>query len=75
MFGGAVISIYRLNDMPPRSPDLTPMDFYFWGVVKGKAYITKPKTLDNLKSVIKDASAKTNNNPQLYKTVCSSVPE
>ncbi|ENN73932.1 hypothetical protein YQE_09475, partial [Dendroctonus ponderosae] len=23
---------------PPRSPDLTPIDFYFWGTIKNKAY-------------------------------------
>jgi hypothetical protein len=74
MFGGTVISTHGSTDMPP-SPDRTPMDFYFWGVVKGKAYIAKPKILDNLNSVIEDTSAKTDNNLQLYKTVCSSVPE
>jgi hypothetical protein len=65
MFGGAVISTQGLTDMQPRSPDQIPMDFYFWGVGKGKVYITKPKTLDNLKSVIEDVSAKTDNNLQL----------
>ena len=24
---------------PPRSPDLTPMDFYVWGHIKSKVYV------------------------------------
>jgi hypothetical protein len=24
---------------PPRSPDLTPLDFYFWGYIKDKVYV------------------------------------
>ena len=35
---------------PPRSPDLTPLDFYFWGYVKGKVYVPPlPQTIDELK--------------------------
>lgn len=27
---------------PPRSPDLTPLDFFFWGFVKEQVYATPP---------------------------------
>ncbi|PSN47052.1 hypothetical protein C0J52_09366 [Blattella germanica] len=30
----------------PRSPDLTPMDFYLWGTVKDQVYRCKPHTLE-----------------------------
>lgn len=30
-------------DRPPRSLDLTPLDFFFWGIVKNKFYERKPK--------------------------------
>jgi hypothetical protein len=33
---------------PPRSPDLTPPNFFLWGHLKGRAYMNKPRTLDEL---------------------------
>lgn len=33
---------------PPRSADITPLDFYFWGMVKNKVYKTRPRTRDEL---------------------------
>jgi hypothetical protein len=32
-------------EYPPRSPDLTPLDFYLWGTLKDMAYRRKPATL------------------------------
>lgn len=32
-------------EWPPRSPDLTPMDYFLWGYLKGKVFKTKPKIL------------------------------
>ena len=34
---------------PPRSYDLTPLDYYFWSAVKDKCYADKPETIDALK--------------------------
>ena len=42
---------------PPRSYDLTPLDYYLWGASKGKCYAAKPKTIDGLKNNICDAIA------------------
>ena len=36
-------------EWPPHSLDLTPMDFFFWGVVKNKVYEKNPKTVNQLK--------------------------
>lgn len=33
---------------PPRSPDLTCLDFYLWGRVKDMVFATKPTTRDNM---------------------------
>jgi hypothetical protein len=38
---------------PPRSPDLTPPDFFLWGHLKGHAYMNKPYTLDELRENIR----------------------
>ena len=37
---------------PPRSPDLSPPDFFLWGALKGKAYANKPRTIQELENNI-----------------------
>ncbi len=39
---------------PPRSPDLTPCDFFLWGFIKSKVYATKPTDITDLKQRIRD---------------------
>lgn len=39
-------------EWPARSPDLTPLDFFLWGYVKGMVYKTKPRDLDDLRERI-----------------------
>ena len=38
---------------PPRSPDLTPLDFFVFGYLKSKVYTNNPQTLNELKENIK----------------------
>jgi hypothetical protein len=52
IFPDRVIGMGFPYDWPPRSPDLTPLDFFLWGFLKSKVYINNPKTLDQLKSNI-----------------------
>lgn len=33
---------------PPRSPDLTPLDYFLWGHMKQKVYATVPNTREEL---------------------------
>jgi hypothetical protein len=41
---------------PPRSPDLTPCDFFFWGYVKDKVFVPPlPQDLQQLTQRIRDA--------------------
>ena len=37
---------------PPRSPNLTPPDYFLWGYLKGRVYQNKPQTIDALKTNI-----------------------
>lgn len=39
----------------PRSPDLTPCDFFLWGYIKSKVYATKPRNLAELEEKIRTA--------------------
>ena len=38
---------------PPRSPDLSPPNFFLWGALKGKAYAYKPRTIQELENKIR----------------------
>ena len=40
---------------PPRSCDLTPLEYYLWGAVKDKCYADKSETIDTLKYNIREA--------------------
>lgn len=46
--------IGRLGPMawPPRSPDLTPLDFFLWGYLKDKVFRTIPETLQEMEDRI-----------------------
>jgi hypothetical protein len=37
---------------PPRSPDLTPPDIFLWGHLKGRVYMNRPRTLEDLQENI-----------------------
>ena len=50
-FGSRIIS---KNFWPPRSPDLTPPDFYLWGAMKNKIYCRNPRTINELKETVTD---------------------
>ena len=39
---------------PPRSPDITPLDFFLWGYVKDKVFSTPVPDITDLKARITD---------------------
>ena len=53
-FGDRVISRRCLQgrEWPPRSPDLSPLDFCLWGYLKSKVYSPCPATLNQLQANI-----------------------
>lgn len=54
MFPEKVISKNGDINWPPRSPDLTVMDFFLWGFLKAKVYTEIPANLNQLKQRIRD---------------------
>ncbi|GFY00955.1 transposable element Tc3 transposase [Trichonephila clavipes] len=52
-FGGRLISRFVPVNSPPRSCDLTPLDYFLWGYVKSLVYADKPQTLDHLEDNIR----------------------
>ena len=60
-------------EWPARSPDLTPLDFFLWGVLKNKVFSDKPKTLNDLKQSI--IIAWEDITPEMCKKVTKSIIE
>ncbi|GFW16627.1 transposase [Trichonephila clavipes] len=52
-FGDRIISRSGPVNWPPRSCDLTPLDYFLWGYVKSLVYADKPQTLDHLEDNIR----------------------
>ncbi|GFX58295.1 DUF4817 domain-containing protein [Trichonephila clavipes] len=52
-FGDHLISRFGPVNWPPRSWDLTPLDYFLWGYVKSLVYADKPQTLDHLEDNIR----------------------
>ncbi|GFV30560.1 DUF4817 domain-containing protein [Trichonephila clavipes] len=51
--GDRLISRFVPVDWPPRSCDLTPLDYFLWSYVKSLVYADKPQTLDHLEDNIR----------------------
>ncbi|GFW61025.1 transposable element Tc3 transposase [Trichonephila clavipes] len=51
-FGDRLILRFGPVSWPPRSCDLTPLDYFLWGYVKSLVYEDKPQTLDHLEDNI-----------------------
>ena len=52
-FGERIISRRGPVAWPPRSCDLTPLDYFLWGYVKSVLYTDKPETIDTLEDTIR----------------------
>lgn len=51
-FPGRWIGRRGAIEWPARSPDLTPLDFFFWGFLKSKVYETRPQNVNELRDRI-----------------------
>ncbi|GFY05233.1 uncharacterized protein TNCV_2206791 [Trichonephila clavipes] len=52
-FGDRLISRFGPVNWPPRSCDLTPLDYFLWDYVKSLVYTDMPQTLDHLEDNIR----------------------
>ena len=52
VFGQRVIAMGHTIQWPPRSSDLTPCDFFLWGYMKQKVYVSLPESLEDLRERI-----------------------
>lgn len=51
-FPGHWMGTYGPIKWPPRSPDMTPMDFFVWGHLKGRVYESRYNTVQELKDAV-----------------------
>ncbi|GFS76663.1 transposable element Tc3 transposase [Trichonephila clavipes] len=66
-FGDRLNSRFGPVNWPPRSCDLTPLDYFLWGYVKSLVFADKPQTLDHLEDNIRRVIADIR--PQMLKKV------
>ena len=52
---------------PPRSPDLTPCDFFLRGYIKSKVYATPPNSMNDLRQRIIEVADAIKQNPRMVK--------
>ena len=53
-FPGRLISRFGDVEWPARSSDLSPLDYFLWGYLKGKVYRNKPTNTTQLKAAIEE---------------------
>ena len=53
----------------PRSPDLSPLDFFFWGMLKERVYSMKIANLNHLRERIISQCAEIDGNLDLFNRV------
>lgn len=61
LFQSRLISLNTAHEWAPHSPDLNPLDFWFWGAAKGKVYASRPQTLEDLKQNVADYATEITN--------------
>ena len=69
-FGDRVISRNMNHPWPAKSPNLSPLDFYFWSVAMTKLRNHQPKTLNELKEIV-DSFAESLDEDELKKVARS----
>ena len=52
LFGNRIWSLQAELEWSPHSPDLAPLDFFFWGAAKAEVYKENPRSLRQLKQTV-----------------------
>jgi len=69
LFAERVIALNHAVEWPPRSPDLTPCDYFLWGHLKNKVFSTPPRDLDDLQDRIRREVDALRNDPDMVRRV------
>lgn len=74
-FNQKFIGKHAVTEMPPLSPDISPMDFFLWGVIKEQVYFKKLQTIKQQIAYIEDAFHDFDNDKDLCLRARKSVPD
>lgn len=66
-FQDRIVALHHPVEWPPRSPDLTPLDFFLWGYLKEKVFSTPPQDLPTLRRRIVDEVNELRQNPEMIR--------
>ena len=69
MFLDRVIARDQPTKWPPRSPDLTPCDFFSLGFVKGNVFTTPPASIEDKRDRIVNELANLREDPEMKRRV------
>jgi hypothetical protein len=56
VFEGRIISQNSDIGWPPYSPDLTPLDYFFWSYALAKVVCRQPEDINKLKSIVEEVT-------------------
>ena len=71
--GNRDIALNHPVEWPPRSPDLTLLDFFLWGYLKSTVYATPPANLDKIEARIQHEMDTLKQNRQMVHRVIFSM--
>ncbi|XP_018572511.1 uncharacterized protein LOC108911919 [Anoplophora glabripennis] len=60
-------------EWPSRSPDLIPLDFAVWGILKDRVFKNQLPDIETMKNIITDEVAQMNDEKPLLKRICKVV--
>lgn len=69
LFGTRIVSLNHEVEWPPRSPDLTPCDYFLWGYLKNQVYSTPPENIGQLQERITRKASELKENPEMVRKV------
>ena len=69
IFQQRVIALHLPVEWPPRSPDLTPCDYFLWGFLKDKVCRTPPQDINDLRERIRNEANLLRESPALVRRV------
>lgn len=69
IFGARVVALGHNIEWPARSPDLTPCDYFLWGYVKQKVYVTPPDSINDLRRRIVGVFGELRQHPEMIRNV------
>ena len=68
MFANRVFALYHEVEWPPRSPDMTPCDFFLWGYFKSQIFVTPPRDTQDLRNRIQVEFENLRQNPGVVRS-------